>query len=440
VRRRLAGRRLVWYGIRGEDGECLSYLPELVGSFSIVAPLRRPEREFEVEVSLENLRGARPDLDRYDIDLDPSDAAQQFWQAMVGAVKTPTVIATYRPSAVVSALSFVAGDTVKVAGPLSERQAPFEHKPWVECALRDRGVVGLKWHYVAESDQGLIEELASRAPQVLRAGQTSGGVGLTLVRSPKEVAGSWPERAERFVAVAPFVEGLPVNFSGCVFDDGTVRLHPPSLQLIGVRQCTNRPFGYCGNDFAAIAGALGRRELDALDEMGRKIGSWLHEERYRGAFGVDAIIADGEPLFTEMNPRFQGSSVLSARIATELEVPDLFLDHLMATLGLSAASPGPSLFEWAVRQPSLSRVVIHNDSDREVCATAEGFSRPAEVEISQSPGHLPVEPGGSLGCLTLGRSVTVDGFGLDPATADLARRLRRSFAPVSPLSGLPEPA
>jgi hypothetical protein len=273
---------------------------------------------------------------------------------------------------------------------------------------------------------------------VIRAARTSGGVGLTLARDPRQVAHSWPEGADKFVAVAPFVPGLPVNFSGCVFTDGTVRLHPLSLQLVGVPACTSRPFGYCGNDFGAATAAVGAEELHALDGMGRAIGGWLHREGYRGAFGVDAIATEGKALFTEMNPRFQGSSVLSARIARELDVPDLFLDHVSACLGLPQVGPELSLAEWTVRQSAVARFVVHNEASESLRASGEGKALPGEVEYSQSPRNLPVDPGGSLGCVTLGRSVTANGTELDGAATTLAKTVREGFVPLSdPLNRAP---
>lgn len=433
VRRAIGGRRLIWFGTRGEDAEGLGEIPELAGSFALIAPLRHKGQSYEIQVCLEELRGARPDTYTYELDLDRSEEARAFRREMLHSVREPCVIMTYGSSALVSALAFSMASTVTVAGPFNERQIAFHHKPWVECALADRGIRGVQWQYVAYEHQATIKDLVAREPHVLRASRTAGGVGLALARDEDDVDRFWSERTDPFVAVAPLVEGTPINFSGCVFADGSVRLHPASVQLIGIPSCTDQPFGYCGNDFGALAGLLTEEHLGQIDRMGRQIGSWLHGERYLGAFGVDAIVAGGAAVFTELNPRFQGSSALTATIARELDVSDLYTDHLAASLGLAAPSSGLSIAEWAKRQPALSRVVVHNTAPARVIGKAAEVltHAKAEADVSQLAKMLPVDPGGALYCLTMRRSVTHTGFELDLAAERLIASLCVRFAPVA---------
>lgn len=431
IRKALAGARLIWFGIRGEDGEALAILPELVGSFSIIAPLQAAQGPSEVDVCLETLRGARPDLDRYDVDLDPSEAAREFRRLMLREVGARCVVVTYRPSSLVSALSFSMADTMTLAGLVNERQAVFEHKPWVERSLLARGIDGLGWRYVADEHRVRVKRMVEASgPHVLRASHTSGGVGIVLARHKDDIERSWPPQPDAFVAVAPFRPGAPINFSGCVFADGQIRLHPPSMQLIGIASCIDRPFGYCGNDFGALESLCDDATFERIDSMGRTIGRWLYDEGYRGAFGVDAIVTEDEVVFTEVNARFQGSSALSAVIARELDMPDLFLEHLAATLGLSPAGKGISIGEWARRQPALSRIVVHNTSAAPLAldGAAPPASLPAGTVVSQLAPDLPVDPGGALCCVTLPGSVTRTGFALKPDAERLVGALRERFA------------
>jgi uncharacterized membrane protein YidH (DUF202 family) len=432
VRRALDGRRLIWFGTRGEDAEPLEGLPELAGSFALIAPLRRAERPYEMSVCLEALRGSRPDTYRYELDDDRTEAARLFRRQMLEAVDRPCVVMTYGSTELVSALAFSMGETVTLGGQLKQRQAAFGHKPWVERGLREHGVRGVGWRYVADEHRASIRELVAGEPRVLRANRTAGGVGLTVASRAEDVDLLWPEGADFFIAVAPLVEGTPINLSGCVFGDGSVRLHPASVQLIGLRSCTDQRFGYCGNDFAALPALLDSGALDEVDRMGREVGSWLHRERYLGAFGIDAIVAGDGVVFTELNARFQGSSVLSATIAQELGASDLYLDHLAASLGLPPPSTGLSIGEWAARQPALSRVVVHNTAAGQVIRRS-GESRVEagpEARVSQLAEGLPVDPGGALFSLTLRRPVTRTGFDLDSEAERLVGSLKGSFAPA----------
>ncbi len=430
VRDALGGRRLIWFGTRGEDVEPLEALPELAGTIALTAPPRSGPHE--VDLCLEGLRGSRPDTYRYELDEDRSEAALAFQRGLLEAVRDPCVLITYGSTEFVSAVAFAMDGALTLAGPLKARQAAFGHKPWVERSLARHGVRVIDWRYLAVQDRAAVAELAAREPQVLRATRTAGGVGLALARTAADVERQWPEGGDLFVAAAPLLAGAPINFSGCVFADGAVRLHPASVQLIGIASCTEQRFGYCGNDFGAISRLLDRRRLDELDALGHQVGSWLHRERYLGAFGIDAIAADDGIVFTELNPRFQGSSALSARIAQELGVPDLYCDHLAASLGLAAPPGDLSIAAWAAHQPDLSRVVVRNTGPGPLALTVRpGTELTDAAELSQLPTAVPVEPGGALGSLTLRRSVTASGFELDAATERLVASLRSVFGPAA---------
>ena len=428
IREELAGRRIIWFGIRGEDGESLLQFPEFEASFSIIAALRSGVIPPESNVVYEALAGNRPDLDLYDLDFDATEPAQVFRSRMLRGVGTRCVVVTYRPSAFVSALAFSMNRSMILAGLFKDRQIAFEHKPWVETQLARRGVRALGWEYVANEHHVRVKRLlASEGSLVLRTSRASGGVGMVRVDSDADVDELWPAANEEFVGVAPFLRhSIPVNLSGCVFADGSVRLHPPSVQLIGIPSCTDRAFGYCGNDFGAIA-ALDAVVVDRLDQLGRTVGHWLHDERYIGAFGLDAMCAGSDVYFTEVNARFQGSSALSAEIAAGMGEPDLFTDHLAASLGLPASGEGLSLRDWLTSQPAAAHVVVHNTTGTDVRrrpAASMMFTR--GVRIAQLlPPSVSADPGAAVCRAIFDRSVTTTGFELDAASVAVVDGLRR---------------
>ena len=437
VRSALNGRRLIWFGIRGEDGEALLHLPELEASCSITAPLRSGSIHPDSNICLEAISGVRPDLDEYDIDFDREDEAAELRRRLLREVSQRCVVMTYRPSSVVSALAFSMADTMTLAGLHKDRQASFEHKPWVETCLARLGVRGLSWHYVADEHRARVERLLGTGPVVLRASRASGGVGIALVSSTQELEDCWPHESDAFVAVAKYVEdATPINFSGCVFSDGSVRLHPPSVQLIGIPSCTNRRFGYCGNDFAAVKD-LDSEILQQADALGRTVAAWLHSEKYIGAFGVDALVHGSHVYFTEVNARFQGSSAISADIAAGIDVPDLFLDHLAAFLGVEPTARDVTLAEWAREQPAVSQVVVHNTSGTIMRAAGGGIPvLPDATRVGLLPRGQWVRAGASLGRLVLSGAVTVSGFEIDEGTGALVRALHGQFQPATrPPSG-----
>ena len=432
VREALAGRRLIWSGIRGEDGEALRQLPELAGSFATIAPLRSAALGDTANVTLEAIMGRRPDLDDPRVDLGGTSAAREFRGRFLRAVSGPCVVMTYRPTSLVAAFAFSMAGSMTLAGMFRERQAAFENKPWVETRLAQRDVLGLGWRYVADEHRSQVAQWVTERPHVLRASRASGGVGIALVQTPEEVEQRWPDEPDQFVAVAPYLTpAVPLNFSGCVFADGSIRLHPVSVQVIGLPSCTPRAFGYCGNDFAAAA-SLDHSVLDRVDALGRTVGRWLHEEGYLGVFGIDALVHDGDVHFTEVNARFQGSSVMSAEIATALELPDLFLDHLAATLGLPPQPADPSIRSWAREQPSVAQVVVHNvrDGGLVLRPAADLPGLESSATISVLPGDVVVDPGATLCRVAVDRRVTTTGFQLTDDANVIVARIQRAFDPA----------
>ena len=308
-------------------------------------------------------------------------------------------------------------DRVRYLGLFHEKQACFEHKPWVESQLSAFGVRVLPWRYCADHETDLIREWAAAQPLVLRTNRTDGGAGVRLVRNPSDLDAEWPSHGDGFLAAAPLlVPSVPLNVNGCLFSDGTVTLHGPSLQLIGIEGLTNRCFGYCGNDFAR-ATDLGCEVLHDLETITVTAGHWLHGQGYRGAFGVDALLYDGRVHLTEVNPRFQGSSRMSAHIDRTLDRADVFLEHIAAFLDLPP-SPQIPLPELAAAQPPLAHVIAHNVRETPISSAPIVQDEPSlECRLLPSP-DVAVQPEGIAFEAVFSRSVTVDGMALLPGTRE----------------------
>lgn len=425
LNRAIGHRQLIWFGIRGDDAAPLLALDAFGGSFAVTA--RIGSASISHDVTLEQLSLERVDLDRYDIDLDPSGAADTFRNGLLRAASTHCLLVTYRPSAFTSALAFSMQDTLQLAGMYKDRQRSFEHKPWVETQLASRGIRTLGWTYVADSRRSIAARALEVGPLVLRTSRNSGGVGIALVRTPAELERHWIEQEDAFVAIAPYVDGaVPVNLSGCVFADGSVSRHPPSVQLIGVQSVTMHRFGYCGNDFSRVKD-FSQHVLDALDDLLVAVGKWLHQERYLGAFGVDALVHGDNVLFTEVNARMQGSTALSAQIAQALSLPDLVLDHVAAGLGLDIGERSPTVREWAAAQPDLSHVVVHNVSGTDLVNESGDLGIVGKERWALDPEDTVVKPGGVLGRLVWPGRVTENGYSIACSAQSAVDRRCASF-------------
>lgn len=380
---------------------------------------------------LESMSGHRVDLDRYDIDDDRSESIHALRELLLGELSEPCIVLPYRPSRFLSALHFANLETAYYAGMFKEQHVPFEHKPWVETSLRRAGVKVVPWRYVADERHADLLRHLHEGPLIVRPNRGSGGVGLARVDQADQLVDHWPRQAESFASVAPFFDdAVPLNAAGCVFPDGTVTHHPLSMQLIGLDACVDRPFGYCGNDFGAVR-ALPAAVVEQVDHMIGAVGRWLHASSFVGGFGLDVLVVEGEVLFSEVNPRFQGSSNLQAEVSRRLGLPSLYIDHLAAFLGVD---PGdrPSLLEMTTAQPEWSHLVIH--CQEEGGSESRG-RRPWEsspdtlLDLSLVPeAGLRIDPGGVLFRLVVNRHVTSSGLDLLPWAGALIESYREAFA------------
>ncbi|HEU0012667.1 MAG TPA: ATP-grasp domain-containing protein [Longimicrobium sp.] len=430
---------MAWFGTRGTDSASLLAFPEFYATFSQTAPLSAVS--VPGEWCLETMTGRRVDLDTYDIDEDTSTAARELRRQLLEVLRTPAVVVPYRPSRLLSSACFLAADTVEYLGQFIDAQVALEHKPWVESELRRAGVPVVEWTYYTPDDLSRLRDRLdlARTPLVVRRNRSAGGVGFGVAHNRDELALNVAEvEGEEFVAAAPYLHpNLPLNVGACVFADGTTTVHGASVQLIGVPGCTTRPFGYCGNDFGTIRD-LGRGELEELDGITRRVGAWMAARGYRGAFGIDALAHDGRIVLMEVNPRFQGSSALAATLAYDAGLPDLFLEHMAAYLGLP---PGPalSLREWVAEQPCKAQVICHNLARAPEPVAAAYAPDGARCAMLPAPG-VEVDPDAVLCKLVVDGRATDDGFTLCPAVDQAVRRAVDSLCVLRPESADIPPA
>ncbi len=424
VREELGGRQLVYFGTRGDDVEGIADIPELAAAFSIVAPYER--RTSVRSAALEDVSGRRVDLDSYEIDDHlRSEEVITLRRALLRILSAESVVFTYRPSTFLSSICFARQDRCTYAGMFKDHQSAFEHKPWVESEVRTRlGVPSIPWTYIADEEQLDALHFLADGPVMLRRSHSSGGTGLTRLEDGADLAEAWPHQSEIYASVAPYLpDGTSTNVSAVAWKDG-ITLHQASVQLIGIPECTARPFGYGGNDFAAIS-SIPARAIQQMEQSTVTVGNWLRDRGYRGAFGVDFLVIDGEALFTEVNPRFQGVTHASCQLSVNSGESCVMLEHLAALLDLPAP-PSGSLAQLASEAPPFAHLILHNLSPSECSidgqaivdrlASHDGVTR-ADVVCQPS---LIAEPEAPLARISVTDQLTADGSCL---SSEWARRV-----------------
>jgi hypothetical protein len=426
IKERLGDRQLIWIGFNGMDAVSLLDIPQFSHCYSLAESLASGRRveEFSIEEHLGVRHGNTGGWDVY------SGAFDTMAQSVLDACKAPSVVMSFMPVPFLHSISFIRPQAQYLGLPWPKFEL-LNSKPWVEERLAGyEAIRPVPWRSLPEgaSRWQAVQTELERGPVVLRAASGMGGKGHELVRNSAELTASTLMSAPT-LSMGPYIDQhVPVSVAGCVFRDGGVTLHSPSVQLIGLPELTDSPFVFCGNDYVAVK-SLAANHLQRLEAAIRSAGEWLHENEYVGAFGLDAMIAGDDVWFSEINPRFPASVRLSAELDRFDGVPDLFQDHLMAWLGMDSYET-PSLAGIARRQQPLSQVLCYNLSsqpvavDREAMAVREGV----RVDLAPAEGVL-VQPGAVLFALVSNQQVTSDGQSLFSAEAARVQECLRSVLP-----------
>jgi len=398
IRARLGGKALLWLGPRGEDGSLFHSELSAAAPFSITAAGHAPASQ-----CLEELVGARPDLECYDIDRDISPELAALQSQLVTQLRRPSVLVPYRASHWLDDVRYAASGSSVLCAHHSDIMR-FEYKPWVESSLARMGVRTIPWKYVNVNDRATWPDIDGRV--VIRPSRSSGGMGIHVADSLADASRS-AGSAPKLVAVAAFKdEAVPLNIASVVWRDG-VTVHPVSVQLVGTPELTPFPLGYCGNDFAAVA-ALPLAVIDEAEVLTRRVGAWLAAQGYLGAYGVDALVHDGRVLFVECNARLQGSTYRTSLLSARSAQPCPALDHVAAWLHVPfPRNRGP--IRDRVGEMTQAQVIVHNvagtvAAPTRACVGALGLVEGVDTVELASP--VPVRPGGVLARIVFNQSVT----------------------------------
>jgi len=168
------------------------------------------------------------------------------------------------------------------------------------------GVIVPDTRVVTFNDELVAEARAGRIalPAILQSATGFAGNGTELVRDPGELAAAVARAARGSVGkLAQVIAGSPVTVNGCVVGDGPgdVLVGGVTHQLTGIAECTDAPYGSCGNDWSM---PLEQALLQRVREVGAAVGRTIADDGFRGVYGVDAVITDdGDVFLIELNSR-----------------------------------------------------------------------------------------------------------------------------------------
>ena len=163
---------------------------------------------------------------------------------------------------------------------------------------------------LAGKDECTFEDLQFIFPGIqefiVQENVSSGGKGTYIVNAENEGEIKTYLNNSIFLISPRIKKAYPVNIHVCIFEK-EILMFPVSLQLTLEKY---QKLLYVGADFIQ-AQNISYDIIEKIQNKANKIGKAVQSLGYRGFLGIDFIITeDSNVLFIEINPRFQGSSLL----------------------------------------------------------------------------------------------------------------------------------
>jgi len=199
---------------------------------------------------------------------------------------------------------------------------------------------------------------------ILQFNRAHTGTGTLLVESEQQLREIQSKFPQREVRVTKFING-PVFTSNNVVVDVSAHAssHPPtpliggnripptahnnlrlspniSYQITGLQPFTDLPFATIGNDWSLPHKLLSSKQKNCFTQIVTDIGRKLHQDGWRGLFGVDIIMDEqtGHLYLLEINARQPASTTYESELQSQREGYEnvtTFETHLASLLGIN---------------------------------------------------------------------------------------------------------
>jgi len=212
-------------------------------------------------------------------------------------------------------------------------------------------------------------------PFVIQLPYGSSGSGTFLVREENEFELLSRKHKGRLVSIRRYIDGFSLNVNGIILstEDGPATYCSfPSVQIVGIPECSDSPTAFCGNDYTS-ARSIDKGLVEQVEHGVKTIGSWMGKAGFRGIFGMDFVVGGGKVYPVEINPRFQNSTALFTAMEEERSSPGhfLFLLHIAEFLQKDDIRMRKYVKDFPKEDLMIpakgSQVILHNrDSDHVV--------------------------------------------------------------------------
>ncbi len=265
--------------------------------------------------------------------------------------------------------------SIRIMNPAAAITEMLNRKTWVRRQLKQLGVPVIPGSEVF-LDPHQFDDLARRygLPLVVSLDHSAAGSGVHLVHDAADFRALAEVHRGAAASVMRFISGRSLSMAA-VRTEEAVLLGEPSLQVIGQPGLTNLSFGWCGNDFSGSH--LQEHEIEQMRSIQTRVGEWLGDLcvgghcGFRGIFGID-FISDGQSIyFTEVNPRFLGTTALMADRQQELgRIPVSFLHMVPFLREINVDEEFVAEYNADTRPLDVSQLCLHNVAGEDVVVQA----------------------------------------------------------------------
>lgn len=182
--------------------------------------------------------------------------------------------------------------------------------------------------------QESCQELSSQK-LVVQNSKSHTGEGTYILDSEADLLALKTQFGENEFKVSQYITGDSWTINGCIYR-GTTLIGGLSYQITGIPELTSFPGSTVGNDWCA-ANDLDNATSEKVRLMTKQVGEILIKRGYKGLFGIDVVVEQGEVYLIEVNTRQTANIPMQSYLEQITGIDPLALFHLYEFLDIDHA-------------------------------------------------------------------------------------------------------
>jgi predicted ATP-grasp superfamily ATP-dependent carboligase len=133
------------------------------------------------------------------------------------------------------------------------------------------------------------------------------------------------------IKISQMLSGITLTNNCVITNDNKVISSSPALQITGNPLLTRQKLSTCGRSWD---GKINGKAVGKINKITEKIGNYLISLNYKGFFGLDFQLSEGNVYLLEINPRLTASYPFYTFLELSENLMPLFAYHVASFIGL----------------------------------------------------------------------------------------------------------